>query len=479
MPESAGISYLTLPEALQDVFIRQRTGKLSLLVERARQELFFFSGQLYLAGDNPMRREMEGILAAPEGAQDDPHFHPRRYLERELPTFVGELANRIGDWDAQDLRFDETVEAFPDDLVGPVPTGALVMDLSCRGRSEAELLRYLGGLDTRYRATERLMLRRRIPELDAHEISLLDRLERAADLRTLIAEAGDETRPVVRHLARLEAVRLVVVEGEISLSPLSEGLLEDISARVLASLEERPIELGPKAHRARLSKLLLDYGRQSYFELLGVDGGSSADEIHRNYMELARLSHPSHAARMHMRDRGRRLEWLFSRLTDAYLVLSDPERSADYRRNLAHIPPPRVSGPHEKARRSERAAVARQDYRLAREHIEVNDFHYAIELLRQAVLADPSPEYYLLLGQTLERNPRWLHMAVDSLREAVALRPHDAELRAELSRVAGEYQRRNRAAGRGRGNEAEGGLDGQGLGSRLMRRLKGGESSDD
>jgi len=479
MQEPARISYLTLAEALQNIFIRQRTGTLTLVERQETHRLLFFSGQLYLAGDNPLRQRMEIVLTGPSDADEDPRFNPRRYLERELARLVSDLGDRFAAWDAQDLTFDEVMDEIPDDLVGPVPTGALVMDLSSRGRSESQILQRLGGLDERYRASEEVMFRRRIPELDEDEIRLLDRLERAADIRTLIAESGGQASVVLCHLARLEAVRLVAAEDESALSPLSQELLGDISQRVVASLEERPIEVDVAAHRARLSKLLREYGRQTYFELLGVDGSSSADEIHRRYMELARLAHPSHGNRLKMRDRGRRLEWLFTRLTDAYLVLSDPDRSALYRRHMAEVPAPQVRLPNDKVRRSERAGLARHNYQLAKEHIDGEDFHYAIELLRQAVLADPLPEYHLLLGRCLERNPRWLHMAVDSLREAVALRPHDSELRQELARMTHEYHRQ---ADRGKPEDSvtrERSQASSGLASKWMRRLKGADEPQD
>ncbi len=64
------------------------------------------------------------------------------------------------------MRFREGLDEVPDDIAGPVPTGGLVMDLCTRGLRETELVERLGGLDSRFRATEEEMLRRRLPELD-------------------------------------------------------------------------------------------------------------------------------------------------------------------------------------------------------------------------------------------------------------------------------------------------------------------------
>jgi tetratricopeptide (TPR) repeat protein len=76
---------------------------------------------------------------------------------------------------------------------------------------------------------------------------------------------------------------------------------------------------------------------------------------------------------------------------------------------------------------------------MALEHIEEEDYHYAIGLLRQAINSDPRAEYHALLGQCLRRNPRWLHMAVDSYRQAAVLRPGDPDLRETLREVTQEY----------------------------------------
>jgi tetratricopeptide (TPR) repeat protein len=443
MAEQSGLSYLTLSEALQDVFVQQRTGVLEVDADEGVERFLFLLGELYLCGTNPLREEMEALLAGPPSGYDDPRFDPHVYLEEGLARIARDLSDRLAEWSSRDARLVEPMDEVPDDLVGPVPTGGLVMNLCARGLRETQLLQRLGGLDSRFRATEETMLRRRIPELDGGEVQLLDRLGHTADVRTLIAESGGRASVVLCHLVRLQAVQLIASDSarDESKSPLSRGLLENISKRVLASLEREPLDLDPAGHRARLGKLFQEYGKQSHFELLGVGASTPASEVHGCYMELARLAHPSHAERLRMRDRGRRLEWLFSRLTEAYLVLSDPDRAAQYRRGLANVPQATASAPRGEARRAERVHLAREHYELAKEQVDEGDYFYAIELLRQATLADPQPDYFALLGRAQLRNPRWVHMAVDSFREAVALRPADEALRRQLAEATESYKR--------------------------------------
>jgi curved DNA-binding protein CbpA len=441
MAEAGEISYWHLPEAVQDIFLRQRSGILRMRRGDQRERLYFLSGQLFLLPDTPFVERLTDILIGPSETEGM-DFDAAAYLRRELGQLVRELVDEMASWDPSEIRFEEG-EAESEESVGPVPTGILVMDLCSRGMSEMELLRRLGGLDARFRSTD-VSLRRRVPDLDKAEVGLLDRLNSMADVRTLIAESGRASE-VLCNLTRLTAVRLVEAEDEQS-SPgdvLSQELFESISARVLSSLGSRPLEIDPAAHRAQLSRVLQEYGRQSHFELLGVDSGSTVEDIHRRYMELARAYHPSHIESLGFRNRkrGGQVEWLFSRLTEAYLVLSDPERAAEYRRGLSDVPVPGQSDTAARERRTERREVARHNYRMALEHIEQEDYHYAIELLRQAISSDPLAEYHALLGQCLRRNPRWLHMAVDSYRQAAVLRPGDPDLRATLREVTEEYHR--------------------------------------
>lgn len=433
MIQQAEISYLTLSEALQDIFLRQRTGVLHLSWEEGRDRLAFLGGQLYLRAGNPGGNRLAGILAGPSGADADPRFEPGAYLRRELDGLLEELEAELNARRIRDLRFETGVERIPDDLVGPVPTAKLLMDLYGRGWSFDELLTRLGGREAKYRARRDPRLRQRVADLDAGEVRLLERLHRPIVVEQLLSETDDRLALLCR-LVRLVAVGMVCTVEPADRRPAgpSGDLVETLAERVRESLAEAPLGIDAQSHRARVGKLLSDYGRRDFYQLLGVDSSASSEEVHSAYMELARLAHPSHGETLGMGGRGRKLEWLFARLTEAYLVLSDPERAAKYRRGASVLPPPRVREPTAKARRSEQVRLARERYRLALDYIEEEDFFYAIQLLQQAVRADERPEYLALLANCQLQNPRWLNQAVDNLRRAVALRPDDEALRSQL-----------------------------------------------
>ncbi|MDX1643533.1 MAG: DnaJ domain-containing protein [Thermoanaerobaculia bacterium] len=456
MRDQAEISYLTLTEAFQDVFLHQRTGVLQLTSEDRRERLLFLGGQLYLSRSNPGGIRLAEIFGGPEEAAEDPKFDAARYLQRELDELITEVENDLGSLEVRDLRFESGLGDVPDDLVGPLPTAPMVMDLYGRGWSFEELLSRLGGRQTRYRTTGDPRLRERIPNLDAGEIRLLERLRRPASIRDLLDEAENRLA-LLCQLIRLAAVGLVqrIEEGERRPSGLSGELLAGLSERVRRSLEEKPLTLEPQQHRAQVGKLLSEYGRQGFYQLLDVDGAATAEDVHRAYLEKARLVHPTHADALGMGERGRKLEWLFGRLTEAYLVLSDPERAAEYRRRATDLPSPQARRPTAKARRSEQVKLARERYRLALEYIEQEDYFYAIELLKQAARADERSEYLALLANCQMQNPRWLNQAADTMQRALALRPDDEELRAQLEEIRHRLRAR-RDTERARQEAAEG-----------------------
>ncbi|HEX2164814.1 MAG TPA: DnaJ domain-containing protein, partial [Thermoanaerobaculia bacterium] len=211
--------------------------------------------------------------------------------------------------------------------------------------------------------------------------------------------------------------------------------------RVARDLAARPLALDRGSHRSRLAEILGRAERATAYELLGVAPAAGAEEVQAAYERLARLAHPSHAAALGLRDGDRRLWRLFELATAASLALADPERR---RRYDAEIAPPAAAPPPE--RRVEVARqLARSYYERAEALVDAEDFHFAIELLHQAVHTHPRPEYYVLLGRAQAKNPNWLRHAMDSYRRALDLGADDARTSVALGRLCEEMDQREEA----------------------------------
>lgn len=203
--------------------------------------------------------------------------------------------------------------------------------------------------------------------------------------------------------------------------------------RVGRDLGHEPLELDPDAHRRRLAELLARAGAATHYELLGLATDADEPEAHAAYRRLARLVHPSHAAAVGLDGQEGVLEVLFERATEAYLVLSDPHRRIAYDR-LMSVERRRRTDPERRAEEIQR--LSGELYEQARRLMERDEHHFAVEVLRQAVRLDPTgAEAWALLGRAQRENPKWLHMAGDSLRRASRLRPDSAEYRFLLAEV--------------------------------------------
>ena len=213
---------------------------------------------------------------------------------------------------------------------------------------------------------------------------------------------------------------------------LDENVTRRFHERIGESLERQPIDIQPGAHRERLKALIGDLGELSFYQLLGVSPGSSEEEIHRAYSDLARVVHPSHSKPLGMSGSLGAMELLFQRVTEAYLTLNDPDRSRVYQMATGMQGAGSGLETTPEKRRQEQVEQGSRLYRVSRGLVAESRYHDAVQTLQQAVKLDPKAEYFSLLGECLAHNPHWLKESARAYESAVELTPHDAPLRAAL-----------------------------------------------
>jgi Tfp pilus assembly protein PilF len=124
--------------------------------------------------------------------------------------------------------------------------------------------------------------------------------------------------------------------------------------------------------------------------------------------------------------------------------LSDSERRAEYFEKVGPLQISEEDAATAEQRQEEMKAVARRNFQLARNLADRQEFHAAIQLLEQAVKADPEVEYLVLLSECQSYNPRWLDRAVQNISRAVDMRPDDGTLRLRFGKL---LERRGDLAG--------------------------------
>jgi curved DNA-binding protein CbpA len=191
------------------------------------------------------------------------------------------------------------------------------------------------------------------------------------------------------------------------------------SDRVGRGLKELPLVVLPAEHREQVAEMLRQVGDATFYHLLGIDPGTGMREVHEAYDRVSRLVHPLNARRLGLEGREGVLELLFERATLAYLTLSDTDRRKAYDRTVgpARWTALRIS---QKARVS-KDEEARRCLEQARSLAAAEQYHTAIELLRQSLAFSPTPDACGLLGLLLAKNQQWLDEAVEALEQALEM----------------------------------------------------------
>jgi len=447
MLEGSGPS---LFDVIGRIYARRESGV--LIVQRAdsSRRLYFRSGELYLAPTHPLAIAIAERLAEGEtdGASD-----------RAVRGLVQRMADALRGWSGDEISFHEKEDEIPPDAVGPLPTSALLAAGSVAGADVSELIRLLGGEDAVWRSIEGSWTGQRNVHLDPTQAYLLSRLDRPTALRTLLSHPSLGPEQMLRNLRQLQVLGLIVpasspdaIEAE---GLLPDGLFERFLERVERSLDDRAVDLGHETHKMEAENLLAEEPA-NYFELLHVDPHASAEDVYRTYFHLARRLHPRHAAALRMGERKNELRDRLRRLTEAYLTLSDPDRRTAY--TAAVLPPASVSKEQRvdtegetEQRRKQRQVLAQQQFQEAVAQAKLLDYHYAVQLLTQAVAVDPRPEYLVLLAECQAHNPKWLDRAAENYSKALELDPNDADVwvsRARVMEKIGRFEEARRNYGR-------------------------------
>lgn len=442
-PPSSGVALTTLVESIHR---EQLSGIAEIRLPEGQRRLHFVDGELHLTADHPLAGALEPRLEelGSEGSTG-------RGGAAEVRALMARIAFLLASWsDAGNAEFRP--EPVDEELVGPLPTVLLLMEWAAAG-DEDSLLESLGGAEAEVRAASRRSDAARLAArlLDPHASVLLSRLARPMTIGDLVRQSATGRAQVVADLARLRAAGLISVqsaEGEreagiplygIAPQPVAPDVVQRFAERVGRELASRPLVLDADSHRSRLSDLLSRAGGLTAYELLDVGTAADDGEIHDAYQRLARLAHPSHAERLELAGGDRPLWLLFEQVTAAYLTLSQPERRRRYDQRLAAFGT-RSPGSRGVRRGGEVQSLARSYYERAEALVDAEDFHFAIELLKQAVHTHPRPEYYVLLGRVQAKNPNWLRHAMDSYRKAMDLGAEAPRISVALGRLCEEME---------------------------------------
>ena len=440
-----------LTDAVRDIYVKRKSGVVEVAAdaadgsdgEGAKRRLFFVEGELHLPAMHALAKKLAPHLPLwpdrPARSGTPPPSSWMGGARSEVKDLMTRIARLVAGWQGLPYSFFEGRQSLPPGLIGPLPTSFLLMEWAVADRGEVEMLADLGGPEVQLVAAASGVSPALAAVLEPQETLLLSRLAEPATVDELLRQGAGELANVLRRLCRLRSVGLLrerqPAEASHRGALVPADVLQQLADRVERDLARRPLGLDPEAQRGRLADLLARAGGLTHYELLGVSEEASSEEVYEAYDRLARLVHPSHAERLALTGREAALWLLFERATDAYLTLSNPERRRRYEAKVGAGPDP---VPSQEVRDQESGQLARGYYQRALELIEAKEYHFAIELLRQAVQRDPQPEYYLRLAETQAQNPNWLRLAADSYRRAIELGAGEPAVRVALGQLREE-----------------------------------------
>ena len=420
-----------LVDVLRAAYLDRSTGVIKLEGE-GTTELVVRDGEVFVDRDWPEAKRLRELLdAIPQDVR--PATIP------ELRELVENIARKLAKVPLLETGL-APLETGGQELVGPLPTVVMLREVAVYGRSEQQILQGLGGPGARFLSHAHTPAVEQLPGLGESEKLALAAIEQPAQVGELLRGAGGQRRLFLHGLGRLWAVGLAQSldsMSEESLRP-SQKVLSAFADRIADGLATRPFDLSRDEHRRRLADLLGHHGEMNFYELLDVRPKATDREIFGAYTELARVVHPSHAPDLGLKGKGEAVRFLFERVTEAYLTLSDPRRRASY--NLVEGIQVDIAVDRDQ-RRKEKAEMAMRSYRRASVCLAEMDYSQAVDLLKEATRLDPRPEYFARLGQAQAKNPKWRHHAVRAYEAALKLRPGDAGTLTAYGGVLEEMER--------------------------------------
>ena len=314
------------------------------------------------------------------------------------------------------------------ELVGPLPTAFLLLELATAGAGERQLIERLGGEQAKVRGHQETPALQQLSGLDSE----MARAMMVADQNATVGEllrSTSQRHLLLRGLVKLWSVGLVAVDQPPAPGTKNEIVtpkaLQRFLERIAESLEDEPLKTPAETHRAAVAGLFGRLSKVNFYELLEIQLDAGDDAILSGFNQLARLVHPQHAAKVGLAGKEDTLRVLFERVTEAYLTLSDPVRRSSYNT---------LMGLHQniqiqpEQRTEEKRRLAKVLYQRGTDALATMDYSTAVDLLKEAARMDPQAGYFAALGQAQAKNPNWRKHAVESYERALELEKNNAGL---------------------------------------------------
>jgi curved DNA-binding protein CbpA len=403
-------------QAVRELYISKEPARITVDHAGGRQMFRAAQGELQIRRDDPLTARLEAVP------------------DHERPELLLQIMQR---WSSPQVKVARGALEEDAAWAARCPASMVLLLAASDLRETRKMLDILGGESGRLEATTSEQEMMRVPGIEPQDAFVFTRLAGPIAVSEVVAQSGLSRQEALGRLCRLRAVGLIAPPVRSKAEAGGDSATPKLLSRIAENLEARPLRLMVGAHRDRVGWLLANFGSLDHYSLLGVAPGASDDAVHTAFVELARAVHPSHGARLELAGGGAALQLLFERAVEAYVTLCDPAKRVAYGSAFGITGVRSEISPAE--REAEKIRQAKRSFDHASEMMLAEDYHFAVELLKQAVDLDPRAEYWALLAACQAKNANWLGQASESLRRALELKPNDPGYYSLLGKILEEW----------------------------------------
>ena len=303
------------------------------------------------------------------------------------------------EWTDAEFDFTRGQPKLEGELTVELPCIALLFEHAQRYPSSITLVRKrIGPNDMRPIPTDQSKQIGELLKLDERAQTVLQHSRGSLSVKELVARVEGSSEEVLRTLYALMQVG-VLRPAEASEIPRMEAA-ESISRQEVLGRLERIDEA-------------------DHYAVLGLANKASTEEIREAYYYLARRYHPDRFRTGHLQDLLDRMESYFTKVTEAYNTLFDPDRRAHYDEEQVSAASSKSTEPQQ-----DTAYLARQNFARGKLLVDKKQMQDAVKFFENAIELDPSRAiYHLELGRVLILNPRRRKESEELLRTSISMNP--------------------------------------------------------
>ncbi len=251
--------------------------------------------------------------------------------------------------------------------------------------------------------------------LDNKDKDILSLIDGKRNIHEILAISPLDNFQTMKTLYALIRTRIIEIK--------EKGLKED------ETLEEITKEPKIEVDSAFIEKVEDIYKRieiTDYYGIFGIEKWATMDKIKKAYYKVAKEFHPDKHFYLPSETLKNKLNMIFSQITDAYKILSDPKMRREYDHSLS-IRPAKIE--------SNNVEIARAKFKEGKDAFKKRAYTESAEFFGQAAYLDSSvADYHFYLCLSLTKNKK-LGEAEKAISKALKIEPFNADYMAELGHI--------------------------------------------